>query len=103
MERAQSDWTDAAMSGDLAHGEEDEDVPIAMSRACAEAYIARGSTAEIAASRRPLHDHRPNAQELGEGLAKGFLNHSYDDSTESGCGTQSIAITHNFIRVGGLT
>ena len=31
----------------LAHGEEDEDVPIAMSRACAEAYIARGSTAEL--------------------------------------------------------
>ncbi len=31
----------------FAHGEEDEDVPIAMSRACAEAYIARGSTADL--------------------------------------------------------
>lgn len=31
----------------LAHGEDDADVPIAMSRACADAYAERGSTAEL--------------------------------------------------------
>ena len=60
----------------LAHGEEDEDVPIAMSRACAEAYIARGSTAELVPLPATTTRSSTLRTKVGEAFKKVFLDGS---------------------------
>ena len=62
VERAQPDRNDAAVPVMLAHGEEDEDVPIAMSRACAEAYTRVGPLRISCRFLAITTHHRPNAR-----------------------------------------